>query len=64
MAPELFCPNYATLSGHTGVSVFELKSIHRFSRGHDDCPFIGRSGGYPSEIRKWKLAHRDFIPSR
>lgn len=61
---EKFCSNYAKLSEATGVSVYELKSIHRLTRGHDDCPFIGRSGSYPSMIHKWKREHVDFIPSR
>lgn len=63
MPTELFCTSYTALADATGVSVYELKSIHKFSRAQADCPFIGRSGGYASDLRKWKLAHRDFIPS-
>ncbi len=61
---EKFCRNYDVLSEATGVSRFELKAIHRATRSTPECPFIGRSGAYPSAIKAWKKNNPDFVPSK
>ncbi len=60
---ETFCNTYKELTAATGMSDKMLRSIRRFSLGHPDCPFIGRCGGYPSELHKWVKNHRDFMPA-
>jgi hypothetical protein len=60
---EKFCRNYDILSEATGVSRFELKAIHRATKGKDNCPFLGRSGAYPSAIRRFKEENQGFKPS-